>query len=483
MCRVWQRSRRSCRPRVGAGAGAGSCLEQASRFFYGGLATALAGVSGTSEPLGDLSDVCRSELYVDVQDWASSSPAGGDCTNAGGLLAVLRELASSYSAGAPDAAALFHRTLARLLAPHLLIAQDDLVRGVRESFLGGLGDQVELYRAALSLLSAPARLALEPRVLEFLRRTSARDAAGAEGSADASLRDYPRSVRSVASSTYCPRSKGNSRVSRRPIRQQIARCSFVRPKSTPCSRSSKRAPCRRSSRSGPPSRPGSARNSWVRSRLWTRGLGPCCTGAVLFGVPEGEIPLAFDAARPQPTNFEQMLLLRASPALAQQAASQTAFLSAERDFEQSQDTLAVELERVRYSHEATITAICGPAFSFEVTLQELDWQECGCRRVGELGRGATADRVPPSRDQVGLWPHRRHRSEGRHRASGPRRNRERPRRDAAFGVGQWNRKDGARRDGERDQCGANCAGNRLELQPLERPARPRRWESLPGCSR
>src|SRR5690606_14736287 len=72
----------------------------------------------------------------------------------------------------------------------------------------------------------------------------------------------------------------------------------------------------------------------------------------------------------------QLLLLRAAPALTEQAASEAAFLASMRDFERGQDTLAAELEHVRAGHEGTISSICGADFDV-TTPADADWQACG----------------------------------------------------------------------------------------------------------
>jgi len=356
------------------GAGRQSCLEQASRFYFGGLGNLLTGISESSDPLGDLSSVCEEELYSDVTAWIALSGRGGSCANAGGLLAILRELALAHSPASPDAASLFHRTVAYLLAPHLLMAQDGLVRGVRESFLGGPGGQLELYRSARSLLAAPARLIMQPRVLEFLRRTQPRDAAA---SSDPSLSPYP-ALRALSRLLYVLSS----------LEGELASLAAAEPASdrSVLARETQEHAILTVIEAGVVSTlldgwdavpPGVGAELLGALTPLDRGFRTLLDGQVLFGVPEGEIPLAFDPARAQPTNFEQLLLLRAAPALAQQAATQAAFLGSTRDFEQAEDALSVELEQVRAGYEATIASICGPSFDVSLVTREADWEACG----------------------------------------------------------------------------------------------------------
>jgi hypothetical protein len=365
------------------GIGPIGCLEQISDFFYAGLRDALTGTGGTSQPLGDLSDLCKTELYFDV-----ATGAGGSCVNAAALVAALHKLGTSNSPSQSGPAALFHATLARLLAPHLLVAQDELVRGVRDSFLGGASDQVELYQAARNFLSAPARFALQPAVLEFLRRTSAADAAGVTSASDASLTDYP-AFRALARLLFVLSS----------IEGELSSLAATNPtaqRSLLIHEAQERAVLTVLEASTLSALIG--KWSMVPAGLGTelvgaltpldRGFGTLLHGDMLFGVPEGEIPLAFDPARAQPTNFEQMLLLRAAPALEQQAASQLGFLGAGRDFEQTQDTLAAELEQVRARYEETIHAICGVAFDIDTALTDEDWQTCG-----KSGTGSVAEQL------------------------------------------------------------------------------------------
>jgi len=359
-----------------AGTDPDGCLGEVSNFFYSGLRKALTGTGGTSQPLADLSELCASEVYLDAADWANVSPTGGSCVNAGALVAVLREL-GTYSPSQTGPAALFHVTLARLLAPHLLVAQDELVRGVRDSFLGGIGDQIELYQAARSLLAAPARFALQPSVLEFLRRTSTADAAGAPSNSDASLTDYP-AFRALGRLLFVLSSIEGELSSLAATDPTAERSLLIREAQERAVLTVLEASALSALIEEWPAVPAGLGTELVGALTpLDRGFGTLLHGDMLFGVPEGEIPLAFDPARTQPTNCEQMLLLRAAPALEQQAASQLAFLGAERDFEQTQDTLAAELEQVRARYEETIFAICGGTFDIEAVASDEDWQTCG----------------------------------------------------------------------------------------------------------
>ena len=366
------------------GTGQGSCLDRASDFYYGGLAAAFASTLSGTDPMGDLRDRCESELYTGVASWAGKSPSGGRCANASALLAILQELAANHSPSSASAASLFHRTLARLLAPHLLIAQDDLVEGVRASFLTGVSAQVALYQSARTLLSAPARLALQPKVLEFLRRTSAQDAAGSGAASDSTESDYP-ALRALSRLLYVLSSIEGELSSLAASDPASDRPLLIRQAQEWAVLTVLEASALATLLSEWPSVPAGLGTELVGALTpLDRGFGTLLEGAVLFGVPEGEIPLAFDPARAISTNFEQILLLRAAPAIAQQAASQAALLAASRDFEQSQDTLEAELERVRASHEETVVAICGSDFDVEGAVSDAAWAACGSNGSGSL---------------------------------------------------------------------------------------------------
>jgi len=366
------------------GAGSGECLDQASDFFYAGLRAALTGIGDATLPLTELSDLCKSELYVDAADWAAASASGASCANAGALLAVLRDLGDNYSPSDADAAQLFHVTLARLLAPHLLVAQDDLVLGVRASFLGGSGDEVELYEAARTFLAAPARFALAPAVLEFLRRTSPADAAGLSTGSDPSQRDYP-ALRALARLLFVLSSIEGELSSLGAMDPATDRSLVIREAQERAVLTVLEASALSALVAEWPGIPAGLGTELVGALTpLDRGFGTLLHGDMLFGVPEGEIPLAFDPARTQPTNFEQMLLLRAVPALGQQAASQTEFLSSERTFEQNQDTLATELEQVRAQYDETILTICGASFDVDEVKIDEDWLACGESDTGTL---------------------------------------------------------------------------------------------------
>jgi hypothetical protein len=296
--------------------GAASCLAGMSDYFYGGLARALAGVSTSTNPLGDLGSICERELYLDLSNWASLSPSGGECAHVGGLLAALRELALGYSPSASEAAGLFHLTLSRLLAPHLLVAQEHLVVGARESFLTGSRRQGQEYEAARDVLSAPARWVLQPRILEFLRRTSPKDAAGAVAGTDASRTDYP-ALRALGRLLYVLSSIEGELASLAASEPTSSRAQLILETQENALVTVLEASALSALVEDWPSIPEGVGTELVGALTpLDRGFGILLDGSVLFGVPEGEVPLSFDPSRPQPTNFEQILLLRAAPTLA-----------------------------------------------------------------------------------------------------------------------------------------------------------------------
>ena len=106
-----------------------------------------------------------------------------------------------------------------------------------------------------------------------------------------------------------------------------------------------------------------------------QGFASLVQGALLFGVPEGFIPFT-DDREGEETNFERVLASQAAK-FPQQAEDEAAFVNATRDFEQSQDRLAEELEGIRLSLESQVTDICGSSFDVTAVQTDADWEACG----------------------------------------------------------------------------------------------------------
>ena len=174
------------------------CLMQADDAYFEGLEISFSRTRSTSDPIGDIRADCEEEAALTYTEFFAQTASNRGCAHPAGPAAVLGRLIAYQNPGAePDEnaemtpGALFHRSLARMLAPAMLIAQDDIVQGVRDSFLNGISAHKAKLENAQAALEKVATVALQPAVLEFVRRTPIEYAAGDETSDDATAKDYP----------------------------------------------------------------------------------------------------------------------------------------------------------------------------------------------------------------------------------------------------------------------------------------------------
>ncbi len=144
-----------------------SCLGMTEDTYYDSFRASLDATRTGSDPLGDIADLCEEEMILSHTDYLDLPDKDRECALPGGLGAVLREYSEYHSPSSTNSARGFHRVLARMLAAPLLVAQDKVVSGVRESFLTGLNSQKTLYTEAGEVLSGPAAFILHPAILEF----------------------------------------------------------------------------------------------------------------------------------------------------------------------------------------------------------------------------------------------------------------------------------------------------------------------------
>lgn len=350
-----------------------ACLSQQSAYFSSGLRTAFSQTIQVTTSLEELRDECEKEMYSHYTKWSESKQK---CSNIAGLVSILLALDSYSSPLSKNGAPLFHATVSRLLAAPLLIAQDDIVSAARESFLTGLSNQRELYENAREVLSAPTQFVMQPWVLEFLRRTPAEQAEGTSDEGDSSTSDYP-AFRALSRLLYVlatiegelgQLAAGNPSSDLPQERRKVQENAVL----TVLEATALAALLEDLT----PVPPGMGTELAGALTPLDRGFSTLQYGAVLFGVPEGEIPLAFDPARPESTNFEQILLDRAQPSIALEAASETDFLEAKKTFDENRANLEAELERLRAGYDETVLTICGADFDFSLAADD-DWETCG----------------------------------------------------------------------------------------------------------
>jgi hypothetical protein len=350
--------------------------------YYEPLLASLSAASTMADPFGPIASDCQSELgTATIADYRAAQRR---CALLPPLACSLKLVArEAWPTGLFDEAQVtFNRLYARVLVPPLLVAQNHIVQGLRDSFTAGVAVQADRLRQARSVLGAPARFLLASGMLEYLRTLPAAVAAGDDSSEDSTQTNFPAG-RALARLVYVLHSLDAEQA-------RAEATTLLGP------RAEKLVPAQERGVLGffeaaalaavlerwdnPPN----LGNEFLGSlTLADRGFTGLEQGALVFGVPEGEVPLVFDPARSQPTNFEQVLELRARPALDQLVDEQAAFEGAGRQFEQSAALLQSELEGVRRGYEDQIGALCGADFAFATLESDADWAACGASG-GEL---------------------------------------------------------------------------------------------------
>jgi hypothetical protein len=353
-------------------------------IYYQHLVDSLTGGRTSSEPLDDLAKACESELALTTtSDYRNLGYPR--CASIPPLACSLQRLATGSwtTAGLPLARTAFNRVTARMLAPALFVAQNSLAVGLKRSFLEGAAAQGESFVAARSALRAPATFAFSSGLLGYLKTLPAAVAKGDDDSKDPTQTNYP-SARALARLVYVLQTLDGeeSRADAIDVTGELAD-KLERAQSRGLLGFFEAATL--ASVMDAWDNPANIGGEFVGSlTLSDRGFASLQQGATLFGVPEGQVPLVYDPARPQPSNFEQVLEVRAKPALDQFQADQAAFEAAHRDFEQNASRLTDETESVRRTYEDQISAICGSRFDVDSVKTDEDWETCGADGSGEF---------------------------------------------------------------------------------------------------
>lgn len=356
------------------------CLETAlERAYYEPLFDALTANLQSPSPLSDLRSDCESELFATDMLQQERS-----CAVIPPLACGLRSLVSSANVAEEWVAETFSRLYARTLAPALFVAQDHVVEGLRRSLIEGSSAPAGHYDKARAALNRPLEWLLHPAILEFLRRVPVASASGDPNAEDPTARNFP-AVRTLSRALYvlslldaeqaqlAKSDMAPDLDSQRDAAQTSALFAFLEATALSAVLESW----------GSPPQIGVELAGFL-SEL-DRSFAALSQGPLSFGVPRGEISFVYDPARSQPTNFEQLLLLDAAPALSQFAADERAFLQAEHEYEQNQAELDQELERLRNSHDETLRSICGSEFDPDSVALDVDWASCGASGTGQIG--------------------------------------------------------------------------------------------------
>ncbi len=344
--------------------------------YYAGLNSALSSERTSAHPVDDLADVCEAEL---------SGRGLGGCAYVPPLACALRDIGITTWNGASDLSAAqgtYNRLFARTLAPALLVAQSHIVRGLKSSFQTGANAEAAEFKLARSVLDAPLSFVLSSGALQFLQTTPVVVAAGDASSTDSTRTNFPAG-RALARALYVMHTLDGEEARRDAADLTTSQSDKLR-------RAQERGvlglleAIALSSVMDAWQNPPNLGNEFVGSlTLADRGFQALQQGALAFGVPEGQVPIAFDPAVLPNYNFGQILDVHAKPTLELAASDETAFTAAEREFEQNATALQGELEAVRGKFEDQIAEICGNEFELDAA-KGVDFSNCGASGHGTV---------------------------------------------------------------------------------------------------
>jgi hypothetical protein len=311
-----------------------------------------------SDPLGDLANECESDLRltetVEKPSCAQVAP-----------IACYASMLVAIGAGS-DAFDTFGSMYAHTLEAPLFVAQNDIVRAMKESFVSGPRRELEFFEHAKSMLRGPATWVLQPSMLEYLRQVDPKFQPGKD----------------EAGTTLAGRTLGRLMLMRSTIDAEIGRIEMA---ARTGSDGDRRLAAQKqglqslleaavlygigSQWQTPPPELGTTFVDVLTPR--DAGFTAILQGARVLGVPDGVIPNAYDRVR-KPTSFERLLEI-ANETVESSTRDETEFISQNRDFEDNQERLNSELEQVNASYESQVRAACGNAFD----LDKADWNACG----------------------------------------------------------------------------------------------------------
>jgi hypothetical protein len=331
----------------------------------------------TLEPIEDIAASCavdlgRTPLALDI--------AGVQCAAVPRLARALSDVALSDAHGSSVSEA-FARLFAHTLEPALLVAQDHVVSGMKQSFLeGGPARHVGALRSAGDTLAAPATWVMQPHLLEYLARIPA---LGTPAEKDGTL-PHVEALRKLSRLFFVQST----------LDGEQARAASLHPESrdeqlAQAQGSAVLTLLEAAAIAGVLERWGQSAPPDVGSEL-TDVLSPIdagyralLQGDLVFGVLEGFVPF-MNRRGDESTNFEQVLS-GVQPLFTQLAKDEGAFTEANRTYERNDAAFEEQLVQIRTGVEAAIADVCGSSFVIDAATSDKSWAACGKDWAGEVG--------------------------------------------------------------------------------------------------
>jgi hypothetical protein len=343
-------------------------------------------IATSTEPFTMIADACRSaskatsKAGYDASTWRCGLPTAVACA-----LPVAAKAAATDS----ELGRAFGRMTLKSVAPALLVAKDEVVRALSESFTaGGVLKEKQRYDAAMTALAPAAQWILQPAVLEQLRSLTA---AAAKGT------DPATGDTSTENDTYpAARALADLFVTTASIDGERARLDAV------AEAGAQDANAKKAQERAVVSFLEAAALSEILTRWSTTpksvgakmlgmltpldaGFTALRMGANVFGVPTGFMPFVY---RPTDTvkgatNFEQMLAI-AGTDLKSEATLESAFFANKREYDRNAANLQTALKDLRLGFDSRLKDFCGEGFDPAAIVKPEDWSTCGATGTGEV---------------------------------------------------------------------------------------------------
>jgi hypothetical protein len=341
-----------------------------------------------TNPFVVLPDACKAAAAKTTKSlWAADSSASA-CNLAPPVacgLAIGARLPTSDTAGGK----LFGKLSAELLAPTLLVAKNEVVTALRDSFVGGVAKEKAHYDDAMAFVAPTATWMVQPGVLEYLRSLSPDAAKGdlpTTGDVSTINDTYPAG-RALADLFYTmgviegerARIGAASSSASQPALIQSAQERAV----VTYLEAAALAEILRSWGSAPPSV--AVRLTGVLNPL-EDGFSALTLGANAFGVPSGFVPFVYrpEDAGKAPTNFEQMLSI-ADTSVQSEASIESNFLTNFHTYESNAQSVRTQINNVSIQFDQRLKEMCGATFDPSAIAKPSDWSTCGVHDAGEVG--------------------------------------------------------------------------------------------------
>jgi len=285
----------------------------------------------------------------------------------------------------------FGELMQRTIAPAVLIAQNEVVDALKDSFTsGGAIAELQRYDAASNALAPVATWVLQPEILEYLRLLSPEGAQAMPDTVASGMQTdtYP-SVRALTQLL-------NVLASVDAERSRVSSANEVTTQGDRIREAQERSVMTLFEVAAV----AGALNNWgasppnVASRFigilspLDDGFSSVMRGAASFGIPDGFVPFVYSPKNAGPglsTNFGQMQAI-AREAIDSYVSLEASYTKNNRDFEQNEAALRQELLQIATSYGSRIAEICGTSFDVAAVKTDADWAKCGTNDEGEVGQ-------------------------------------------------------------------------------------------------